>query len=118
VILQLPIVTCGDQEDDSKSPGHSGSLPLIEKQKETTPEEGQPFNQEIRKKARLPLRFDLSRLKEELSRSDSQSSKEELKSMCEEDDTSHLNVTMDEIFAKVPPRKVLVAKNNNQFTFI
>jgi hypothetical protein len=37
--------------------------------------------------------------------------------MCEEDDTPHLNVTMDEIFAKVPPRKLLVTKNDIQFTF-
>jgi hypothetical protein len=59
VILHIPIVTCGDQEDDSKAAGHSGSLPLIDKQKETIPEEEQPSNQEIRKKARLPLRFDI-----------------------------------------------------------
>jgi hypothetical protein len=44
VILHIPIVTCGDLEDDAKAAGHSGSLPLIEKQKGTIPEEEQPSN--------------------------------------------------------------------------
>ena len=44
MILHIPIVTCGDLEDDAKAAGHSGSLPLIEKQKGTIPEEEQPSN--------------------------------------------------------------------------
>jgi hypothetical protein len=80
-------------------------------------EEEEPYNQEIRKKVRLPMRSDLLRLREEYSRSDNLNSKEELKSIGEEDGAPHLNGMIEEIFANPPLRKVLATKNNNQLTF-